>query len=301
MFADFLPHDVYFLKEIEAINLAQNIRRELVDTPLSQQAIATTYVHQGIGKNPILLLHGFDSSILEFRKIIPLLAPKSAAWAVDLLGFGFTERLPKINYNPHTIKTHLYSFWQQLINQPVVLVGTSMGGATAIDFTLTYSHAVQKLVLINSIGFSGDVSFGKYLFSPIDYWAVEYWRQRKLQALFFGSNFSNLKPSEIEAIRCATLHLEMSNWHEATISFTKSGGYSEITTKLSQIDKETLILWGELDDTLPKIDAEKFTGAIARSQLIIIKNCGHVPHLEQPSVVAEHIQKFCEASKPLAN
>lgn len=294
MFADFLPHDVYFLRELESIALAQNIKREAINTPLSQSAIATSYVHQATGKTPILLLHGFDSSVLEFRNIIPLLALKNTTWAVDLLGFGFTERLPEIKYTPSTIKTHLYCFWQQLINQPVILVGTSMGGATAIDFTLTYPHAVKQLVLINSIGFSGDVSFGKFLFPPIDYWAVEYWRQRKLQALFWVSNFGNLKHSEIEAIRCATLHLEMPNWHEAMMSFTKSGGYSELAAKIPLIDKETLILWGELDDTLPLVDAKKFSNAIANSQLVML-NCGHVPHLEQPSIVASYLQRFGEA------
>lgn len=295
MFADFLPRDVYFLRELESIALAQNIRREPINTPLNKSAIATSYVHQGTGKIPILLLHGFDSSVLEFCSLIPLLATQNETWAIDLLGFGFTERLPNIDYNPSTIKTHLYSFWQQLINQPVILVGTSMGGATAIDFALTHPHAVKQLVLINSIGYSGDVSFGKYLFPPIDYWAVAYWRQRKLQALFWASNFGNLEASEIEAIRCATLHLEMPNWHEAMMSFTKSGGYSALAAKIPSIDKETLILWGELDDTLPIIDAEKFRSAIANSQLVIL-NCGHVPHLEQQSIVAECIQKFGQAS-----
>lgn len=295
MFADFLPRDVYFLREPESIALAQNIRCEPIDTPLSQSAIATSYVYQGTGQTPILLLHGFDSSILEFRSLIPLLATQNQTWAVDLLGFGFTERLPNIDYNSSTIKTHLYSFWQQIINQPVILVGISMGGGTAIDFTLTYPDTVKQLVLINSIGFSGDVSFGKYLFPPIDYWAVEYWRQRKLQALFWGSNFGNLEASEIEAIRCATLHLKMPNWHEAVMSFTKSGGYSGLANKIPAIDKETLILWGELDDTLPIIDADKFSSAIANSQLFML-NCGHVPHLEQSSTIAECIQKFGQAS-----
>lgn len=294
MFADFLPHDVYFLRETESIALTQNIRREPINTPLNQSAIATSYVHQGADNTPILLLHGFDSSVLEFRILIPLLATQNETWAVDLLGFGFTERLPNIAYSSSIIKTHLYSFWQQLINQPVILVGTSMGGGTAIDFTLTYPHTVKKLVLINSIGFSGDVSFGKYLFPPIDDWAVEYWRQRKLQALFWGSNFGNLDASEIETIRCATLHLKMPNWHEAIMSFTKTGGYSGLANKIPLIDKETLILWGELDDTLPIIDAEKFSSAIANSQLVTL-NCGHVPHLEQPSIVAEHLQRFGQA------
>ena len=256
MFASFLPYAVNLLTENTSIVLAKSIKRSQILTPLSQNAIATSYVCQGTG-TPILLLHGFDSSVLEFRALLPLLAAHYETWAVDLLGFGFTQRLQEIDYNPSTIKTHLYSFWQTLINRPVVLVGTSMGGGTAIDFTVSYPHAVEKLVLINSVGFSGDFPLGKLLFPPLDYLAIEYWRQRKLQALSLGSKFGNLKPGEIEAIRCAVLHLEMANWQTAMISFTKSGGYGDLVGKIAQISTQTLILWGALDETLPKTDAAK--------------------------------------------
>lgn len=290
MFPSFLPYEVNLLQENTSIALAKSIKREQIRTPLSQNAIATSYVCQGTG-TPILLLHGFDSSVLEFRALLPLLAAHNQTWAVDLLGFGFTERLLEIDYNPSTIKTHLYSFWKTLINRPIMLVGTSMGGATAIDFTATYPHAVKKLVLINSVGFSGDFPLGKLLFPPLDYLAIEYWRQRKLQALFLGSKFGNLKPGEIEAIRCAVLHLEMSNWQAAMMSFTKSGGYSDLIGKIAQINTQTLILWGELDETLPKIDAKKFNKALSHSQLIWL-DCGHVPHLERSQVVANQLLNF---------
>ena len=290
MFPSFLPYEVNLLQENNSITLAKRIKRSQIRTPLSQNAIVTSYVCQGTG-TPTLLLHGFDSSVLEFRALFPLLAKSNQTWAVDLLGFGFTQRLLEIDYNPHTIKTHLYAFWQTLINRPVMLVGTSMGGATAIDFTLSYPHAVEKLVLINSVGFSGDFPLGKLLFPPLDYLAIEYWRQRKLQALFLGGKFGNLKPGEIEAIRCAVLHLEMSNWQAAMISFTKSGGYGDLVGKIAQINTQTLILWGQLDETLPKIDAEKFNSAIAHSRLVWL-DCGHVPHLERSQIVAKQLQLF---------
>lgn len=184
--------------------------------------------------------------MLEFRCLLPLLAAHNETWAVDLLGFGFTERVQGMTFDPPAIKTHLYYFWLTLINQPVILVGASMGGATAIDFTLTYPHAVKQLVLINSVGYTGDFPLGRFLFPPLDYLAVEYWRQRKVQALFFGGTFGNLETTIIEAIRCAVLHLEMPGWHEAMISFMKSGGYSNLASKIVQIDKPTLILWGSL-------------------------------------------------------
>jgi pimeloyl-ACP methyl ester carboxylesterase len=177
-----------------------------------------------------------------------------------------------------------------------MLVGASMGGAAAIDFTLTYPDAVKQLVLINSVGFSGDFPLGQFLFPPLDYLAVEYWRQRKLQALFFGSTFGNLEPDAIEAIRCAALHLEMPGWHEAMIIFMKSGGYSNLVDKIAQINQPTLILWSEADETLGIGDAVKFHRAIAHSHLIWLKNCGHVPQLEQPETTAEHLLAFQKSS-----
>ena len=282
--------DISKIKDENTLNLLKSIKKIPITTPLNFQPITTAYTHQGNNGIPILLLHGFESSLLEFRLLIPLLAGKNETWAVDLLGFGFTERIKTINYSPATIKTHLYHFWKTQINQPVILVGASMGGATAIDFTLDYPDSVNKLVLINSVGYSGSFPQGRFLFPPFDYLAVEYWKQRKLKALFFSETFGNLTNSEITSLQCATLHLDMPNWHEATISFTKSGGYSDIAARIKQISKPTLILWGEKDETLGTADAYKFQRDIPQSQLIWLK-CGHTPQLQQPEVVAEWILK----------
>jgi len=51
-------------------------------------------------------------------------------------------------------------------------------------------------------------------------------------------------------------------------------------------------LWGEDDRILGTKDAEKFQQAILQSKLAWIKDCGHVPHLEQPQIAAEHILNF---------
>ncbi len=286
--------NISHIKDPSALNLFKNIKTTPITTPVNSQPISTAYIHQGNNGTPILLLHGFESSLLEFRLLIPLLAAKNETWAVDLLGFGFTERFKNINYSPATIKTHLYHFWKRQINQPVILVGASMGGATAIDFTLNYPDCVHQLVLINSVGYSGSFPSGQFLFPPIDYLAVEYWRQRKLQPLFFGEILGNLTEAEIASLQCAALHLDMPNWHEAMISFTKSGGYYEIAPRIKEIAKPTLILWGEKDETLPREDADKFQRDIVESELIWLK-CGHTPQLELPGVVAGEI--FAHISK----
>jgi len=71
-----------------------------------------------------LLLHGFDSSVLEVVGCYHYLAAENETWAVDLLGFGFTDRITGIHFSPNAIKIHLYYFWKTL-KQPVILVGAS--------------------------------------------------------------------------------------------------------------------------------------------------------------------------------
>ncbi|MBK1986505.1 alpha/beta hydrolase [Sphaerospermopsis aphanizomenoides BCCUSP55] len=290
MFPSFLPAAVGQLSEPASIALAHSIQSQAIATPLSPEPITTTYVQQGSGGTPILLVHGFDSSVLEFRRLVPLLAAKSETWAVDLLGFGFTDRQPDIAYSPAAIKTHLYYFWKTLINQPVILVGASMGGAAAIDFTLTYPEVVEKLVLIDSAGLKGGSALSKLMFAPLYSLAAEFLRNPKVRDRICRSAYKNPSLIADDALCCGDLHLKMPNWSQALIAFTKSGGYTAFKLKqLAEIRQQTLILWGDTDKILGTGDAKKLAKAIPHSQLIWVENCGHIPHLEKPEITAQHI------------
>jgi len=293
MFPKFLPTGVEQLTESASIALAQSIEQIPLTTPLSKQPITTTYVHQGSGGTPFLLIHGFDSSVLEYRRLLPLLATQNQTWAVDLFGFGFTDRLAGINFSPNEIKTHLYCFWKSLINQPVILIGASMGGAAAIDFTLTYPQVVEKLVLIDSAGLTGGSPISKLMFPPLDYLATEFLKNRKIRQSISRTAYQNKQLATQDALFCGALHLEMPSWNQALIAFTKSGGYQPFKAKqLEEINQETLILWGDKDKILGIKDAPKFARAIPHSKLIWIKDSGHVPHLEQPQITAKEILDF---------
>lgn len=292
MWPSFLPNFVEQLTESTSIALAKNIQYQPIFTPLSEQAIGTSYVKLGIGNTPILLLHGFDSSVLEFRRLLPILAEQQETWAIDLLGFGFTERNPKLNFSPSAIATHLYYSWKTLIGQPVILVGASMGGAAAIDFTLTYPEVVKKLVLIDSAGFTAGPAMGKFLVPPLGYLATEFLRNPNVRQRISVNAYCDPNYASLDAQLCARLHLQTSGWAQALIAFTKSGGYGSFSKKLSDIQQPTLVLWGESDRILGTADAEKFAKAIAKSKLIWIPNCGHVPHLEKPETTAQHISNF---------
>lgn len=292
MFPSCIPSEASKLTESHSIALAQKVQQASILTPLNQDHVTTTYINEGEGGTPILLLHGFDSSLLEFRRLLPLLATHQSTWALDLLGFGFTQRNLNIPLNPANIKTHLYHFWQTKINQPVILAGASMGGAAAIDFTLSHPETVAKLVLIDSAGLAMQPAIGKFMFPPIDYFATEFLRNPKIRqgisrAAYYDKSFASL-----DAQACAALHLKCSNWNKSLVAFTKSGGYGEFNQQISQIHQDTLIIWGKQDKILGTKDAAKFAQAIPKNKLVWINNCGHVPHLEKPQETAKAISDF---------
>ncbi|MEL6439762.1 MAG: alpha/beta hydrolase [Cyanobacteria bacterium J06621_8] len=291
MFPNFLPRGVYSLKNQNSVYIAANLDRHAISVPFSEQSIATAYLNLGEGEPSILLLHGFDSSLLEYRHLIPLLTAKHKIWAMDLLGFGFTERVSSLTYSPQSIREHIYHFWQTLIQRPIIIVGASMGGAAAIDFTLNYPEAVSKLVLINSVGFNGSFPLGQILPEAILELGTAFWRTRRYGGLFLSQN-GWLDAYIEDAIICAALPSFMPNWSTSLKNFTRSGGYYQLESQIPLVKKPTLILWGEQDDVLGTKAATQFQQAIAGSKLIWLPGLGHSPQWQNPQLVAAHLREF---------
>lgn len=306
MVANFLPASVSHIREPQAIALLQRLKRQAVRVPLEPNTgarieveVATTYVHDSAAQAavqantaPMLLLHGFDSSLLEFRRLLPWLVGQHEIWAVDLLGSGFTQRLPILAVNPQSIRQHLLGVLTAWIGQPVVLVGASLGGAVAIDFALHYPDWVRSLVLIDSVGFSGSFPIGQYLPQPLIELGAEWLYFRKRAALAAAQLLPMVDPMLIDALRCSLLHQEMPGWKAAITAFTESGGYANLGDRIAHVRHPSLILWGDADDVLGTEDAMKFVRAIPKSQLLWVRAAGHVPHLDQPQTVAMHLLTF---------
>ncbi len=308
MFPEFIPSRAAQLTETTSIELIQSLQRTAIATPLSANPIATAFaaVTPGVDQPnedaltdqpPIVLLHGFDSSVLEFRRLLPQLGGTHAAWAIDLLGFGFTDRPADLDFAPASIKTHLYYTWKTLIKQPMVLIGASMGGAAAIDFALTYPDAVAKLVLIDGAGFAKGPAISSILtqFPALGRWATDFLSRPAVRRQVSRKAYYDDKTFVTEdAELCATLHLELPGWSEALIRFTCSGGYNFLIDKIAQVSQPTLIIWGRQDKILGTRDATRFTRVLPQSQLIWIEDCGHVPHLEQSQTTAKAILQFVD-------
>ncbi len=289
-FPAFLPPEVAGLTEKASRAVAMALKEVAIAIP---QPVLTRFGQAGAGGKPIVLLHGFDSSCLEFRRLMPLLAVNHRVWAMDLLGFGFCERPGGLEVSPEAICAHLYGFWREQVKEPMVLVGASMGGAAAIEFAIKHPEAVEKLVLLDSAGMTKSPNLGKFLIQPLGNLATGFLRQPKVRLAVSRKAYQDPGWVTADANLCASLHLLMPRWREALITFTRSGGYY-VGDRAQQVTTPTLILWGRQDRILGTTDAGKFVQAIARSQLQWIEDCGHVPHLEKAGETAEAIEAFIE-------
>ena len=103
---------------------------------------------QNLQNPPILLLHGFGASIGHWRQNINVLSQKHTVYALDLLGFGASEKAIA-NYNTSFWVEQVYEFWQAFIQVPVILVGNSIGSLISLVATGTYKDMVAGLVMIS--------------------------------------------------------------------------------------------------------------------------------------------------------
>ena len=294
-FPAFVPSAAQRLQDADAIALLQRLRRRPIVVPNLMPGDVATTVSTAIvtpkraavtAPPPLLLLPGFDSSLLEFRHLMPYLEPHCSVYAVDPLGFGFTAPQPLLEVNPSTIRQHLYATWQALIDRPMTLLGASLGGAIAIDFALHYPPCIERLVLIDSVGFSGSFPLGQWLSAPLLDWGTHWLHWRKDTAVRFLETWPFSSPQERDLVLCSSLHQALSGWQQAVQSFTRSGGYSDLPKHIAQIKSPTLILWGDRDTTLGTQDACKFAQTIPHSRLVWIKGGDHAPHLGHPEAIA---------------
>lgn len=287
-----LPNAARELTEETSIAIAQQI--QWTDVVLPFATVPSSYVCAGEGE-PVVLIHGFDSSLLEFRRLVPALAKDFKVYALDLLGFGFGDRAATQRADPDAIKHHLKAFIEQVVGaEAITLVGASMGGGAAIDFVTTYPDQVQKLVLIDAVGFAAGPAIGKFMIPPLDKWATDFLKspgvRRKISERAYRDKSFVTPDAEI----CASLHLLTPGWSKWLIAFTKSGGYNFLSKRIKDVSVPTLVLWGREDRILGTKDAARFENAIANSKLIWIEESGHVPHLEQAKVTAKHIADFLQ-------
>lgn len=244
-------------------------------------------VFSGEGRK-VLLLHGFDSCFLEFRRLAPLLKEKYKLIIPDLYGFGFCPRNKENKYGLKYIMEHLNSVLDYLSDDaPIGLIGASMGGALALELARQNPTRINKLMLLSPAGLSGG---NPKIPWPLNHLGALFLRQPFIRKGLCKQAFSNPKidvgPAEEQI---ASIHLKVPGWQSSLAAFALEGGISNCGhPKPVQPLK---ILMGKNDRIIPEKEKEN-TIKIYSENIKIALNSGHLPHLEEPKLVANSWIRF---------
>lgn len=244
-------------------------------------------VISGTGK-PILFLHGFDSSFLEFRRIYPFLKKKFKLIIPDLLGFGFTPRIASNQYNPHKIISNLLDIIETLkFKNKLMIVGASMGGSVAMNLAKEIPDLIDKIILLSPAGLFGESKIIPFPLNQLGATFLGLPQVRKsLCRQAFAYPAKSVGPKEEQI---ASIHLGCYGWRNSLASFAKSGGFSGTYEYVQNISIKTIC--GENDRILGKKEINKIK-QIDELNFVRLKNCGHLPHLDLPSLSGKIIYDY---------
>ncbi|MFN7638907.1 MAG: alpha/beta fold hydrolase [Pseudanabaena sp.] len=100
---------------------------------------------------PLLLVHGFGASTDHWRKNISELSQDFEVYAIDLLGFGRSQK-PAWQYSGNLWRDQLHDFITEKIQRSTVIAGNSLGGYSSLCVAADYPQSVAGVILLNSAG-----------------------------------------------------------------------------------------------------------------------------------------------------
>ena len=241
----------------------------------------------GKGKK-IILIHGFDSCFLEYRRLTPLLKKNNKLIIPDLYGFGFCPRSSGNKYGFKYLMEHLNSVLNYFSeDQPIGLIGASMGGALALELARQNPKKVNRVLLLSPAGLAGK---NPKIPWPLNHLGAFFLSQpfvrRGLCRQAFAEPKKNVGPAEEQI---ASIHLKVPGWQTSLADFAANGGVSGCG--LPKPVQPLKIILGKYDRIIP-MDEKEETKRNYDSYIEIATKSGHLPHLEEPTLVAEAWEKF---------
>ncbi len=277
----------------------------------------------GNGDTPLILLHGFGASIGHWRNNLEELAQYHTVYALDLLGFGASEKAIA-PYDSVFWAEQVYDFWRTFIGKPVVLVGNSIGSLVCTAVAARYPEMVKGLVLLNlpdssvlespewvkctisavalvarpitSLAlwvFTLPFVFGplfRFIRSPqfIRLWAKQAYTNpaaitEELYEILSNPAFDR---GAVRALRSMVLSKKRAREDYSARSI------------LPKIEVPMLLMWGKQDKMVPPKLAPLFLKHNPNITLVEIEDAGHCPHDERPEevnrIVLEWLTKLGE-------
>jgi pimeloyl-ACP methyl ester carboxylesterase len=109
--------------------------------------VSLHYVRHGDGEEPLVFIHGYTGALSDWEEILARLPARFTAYAFDLRGAGESDR-PGSGYNIPQYAADIDAATRELGLDAFTLIGHSMGGATAMQFAVSYPERLRRLVLV---------------------------------------------------------------------------------------------------------------------------------------------------------
>ncbi len=251
-----------------------------------------------VGEGPaVVLIHGFASSLETWTTVIPELARRHRVLALDLKGFGWTDR-PAGDYSPHAEAQLVSALMEERGIESAVVVAHSWGSSVALDLALSEPEKVTRLVLYDAWVYEeqlpsffhlsraagvGELLFGLFYDQRPD--------ERLSQAFFEPGNVPEALVEDVERA------LERPGTRAAALAAARGQRFAEVEGEYSKVTVPTLLLWGREDHVTTLAVGEQLSRQLPHARLVVYPRCGHFPMLEAASASTAELVRFVEEPK----
>jgi pimeloyl-ACP methyl ester carboxylesterase len=259
------------------------------------------YWKKGHSSSTILLIHGMGCSCLEWSENIDSLANLSTVIAVDMVGFGKSEKPDGYDYSPVNQALTLIKLLGQLNVEEVHLVGNSLGGRVAIEMASILGDGAKSLTLVASAGGASDAPsimrlqtlpiIGKLLTKPDRVkhqvgWSSVFVDKRQLSQERIDEKFEDslLPGAQASALATVRSMIDLRGFKRRDIE--------QLHHKIRALNTRVMIVWGDSDPLLPVHHAATFHSLLKNSVVHIFKQCGHAPQIEQADKFNQLLVRF---------
>jgi pimeloyl-ACP methyl ester carboxylesterase len=259
------------------------------------------YFRGGSGPS-LVLVHGLGSSAaVEFYYNLEPLAARHRVLAIDLPGFGRSDK-PALDY---TIDLFVKAVSDLMASEGVeraAVIGVSMGGRVALGLALESPGLVERLVLVDALGVGAPrrvLSYRLLLTKGLGELTLR-GTARALRQMNPGTirrfwGWYLRRPGRLDTIwsdeRIASHGTLLSTpaYRAAYLSALRSlAGISRlrggivVADRLSELRMPTLLIWGRHDHLFPASHAESAKGKLPNGRVEIFDDSGHTPQMEEP-------------------
>ena len=254
----------------------------MIENWINLEGLKIRYLESGKGKKEhLLFIHGLGSAADRWMKIPDMLSSDFHSIALDLPGFGESDKPEKMDYTIDQFGKIIVSFLKEmsLPNQHTSVIGHSLGGYIASEIAIQNPKKIKQLVLIDSSGMLEKPTpiLEEYLQA-----AMNPTPDNVRQA--FEKMVADPKRIPEQLVDGFIRRINMPNAKHAFKQTLENSATTQIgSNRLKKINSiPTLILWGVHDKVIPLEHSNFFKENIQNSKIEIIDDAGHAPFAEKP-------------------